>query len=261
MEIENTKPLFAEERQQKTLEIINNKKAIIVPDLCKIFNVSASTVRNDLRVLEKHNLIRRTHGGAILKSKVNLEPLPIEKEKHMLNQKKLIAKTATEFVEDGDTIAISTGTTTLEFAKELLSKKNLTIILNDIRLASFLEINSDFTLFMLGGIIRKGFHYVNFNGITLPKISIDKIFFSCNGLTVLKGATIPDFHLANNIRSLINLSSETILLCDSSKIGLVSFAEIAPIHSIDTIIIDKTEGIEKIDKLKKQGVHNLILAT
>jgi DeoR family fructose operon transcriptional repressor len=103
--------------------LIQEKKKIVVPELCEYFGVSPSTVRNDLRELTESNLITRTHGGAIANSKSGFEPLPEEKQSRMHAQKRQIAKRAAEMVDDGDIIAISTGTTTFEFAKALSEKK------------------------------------------------------------------------------------------------------------------------------------------
>ncbi|QQO11048.1 DeoR/GlpR family DNA-binding transcription regulator [Breznakiella homolactica] len=239
MASEKEKPaVFAEERKQQILEIIRKNQKIVVPELCSYFGVSASTIRNDLRDLTEAKLITRTHGGAISNSKVSLEPLPETKECHMHRQKAAIARQAAAMVDDGDIIALCTGTTTMELAKHLTEKKKLTIVLNDIRIAAFLEEHTDFTLFMLGGIIRRGFHYVNTSGNPLPRISIDKAFFSCNGLSAAMGATLPDYNLAVNTAEIIGLASEAVLLCDSSKIGTLAFAQIAPLEKIGTIIID-----------------------
>lgn len=230
--------IFAEERRQQILNILHKNKKIVVPELCALFEVSPSTIRNDLRELEENKLITRTHGGAISNSKVSLEPLPSEKKEQKTQQKLAIGKLASTLVDDGDIIAICTGTTTLEFAKQLLHKKNLTIILNDIHLAYFLEQNSDFKIFMLGGFIRKSFHHTITSGAPLPKIQMDKIFFGANGLSFDSGITIPDLHLANNIASLLTMASEKIVLCDSSKFGHVAFAQIASISEVNTIVTD-----------------------
>lgn len=252
--------VFAEERRQQILQILKKNQKIIVPELCNYFGASASTIRNDLRYLQEAKLITRTHGGAISNTKVSLEPLPSAKETQMHRQKIAIAKAAAAMVDDGDVIAITTGTTTLEFAKELLSKKKLIVVLNDIRIASFLEANSDFTLFMLGGIIRKGFYYVNTTGNPLPNISIDKMFFSCNSLNATVGATVPDFQLASNISTIMKLASEKILLCDSSKVGSVTFAQIAPIGAISTIIIDSDIDSADLRELQSQDACNIVIA-
>lgn len=252
--------MFAEERKQQILELISKNQKIVVPELCNLFGVSPSTIRNDLRDLQDSNLITRTHGGAISNTKMSLEPSPSDKETKMLQQKAAIGRTAAELVDDNDIIAICTGTTTLEFAKCLLDKKGLTVVLNDIRIACFLEEHSDFILFILGGIVRKGFHYVNIDGAPMPPINIDKMFFSCNSLSAAMGATVPDFHLAANVASIMGIASETVLLCDSSKIGSVSFAQIASVGSIDTIVVDS--GIESADlkELETHDAHNILIA-
>jgi len=252
--------VFAEERRQEILEIIQKNKKIIVPELCNYFGVSASTIRNDLRDLQDAKLITRTHGGAISNSKVSLEPLPVDKQSQMHIQKYAIARRAAELVDDYDVIALCTGTSVMELAKCLLGKKKLTIVLNDINIASFLERESDFTLFMLGGIIRKGFHYVNTNGNPLPKIGIDKAFFSCNGLNILMGATVPDFHLANNVSEILGMASESILLCDSSKLGTVTFAQIAAMERIDYIVIDGDADLADISELNSIEKCQIIIA-
>ncbi|WP_410492964.1 hypothetical protein [Domibacillus sp. DTU_2020_1001157_1_SI_ALB_TIR_016] len=46
------------------------------------------------------------------------------------NEKRSIAKQASEFVENGDTLYIDYGTTALLFTREILSKKDLTIVTN-----------------------------------------------------------------------------------------------------------------------------------
>jgi DeoR family transcriptional regulator, fructose operon transcriptional repressor len=259
-ESENKRRIFAEERRQQIIALLGKDKKIVVPELCNHFGVSASTIRNDLRELEEADLIKRTHGGAICKTKVNLEPLPADKEAQMLGQKEAIAHVAADLVDDGDTIAICTGTTTLEFAKKLLAKKNITVVTNDIRIAAYLEERSDFTLFMVGGIIRRGFHYVNATGTPLPRVAIDKIFFSCNGLNAAMGATVPDYYLAADINSLIRLASECVLLCDSSKVGSIAFAQIVPLAAINTIVIDDAANPADIKELQAQESCNIIIA-
>lgn len=253
-------PVFAQERKQQILTLLKQNQKLVVPELCRLFEVSPSTIRNDLRELQQSGLITRTHGGAIANSKTRLEPLPASKETHMPKHKKAIAQAAANFVDDGDTIAIGTGTTTMELARQLLHKSDLTVVVNDLRLASFLEENSNFTLFMLGGIVRRRFHYVNTYGTSLPNINIDTFFFTCNGLTAAEGATLPDFQLAADTAAMMKRASNTVLLCDHSKVGCVSFAQIAPLQAIGNLIVDEQTSIDDIVELQEQAVKPIIIA-
>ena len=67
--------------------------------------------------------------GAIL-NKANLETSYMNRKSTNENEKRRIAKRASEFVENGDTIYIDYGTTTLLFTREMLSKKDWTILTN-----------------------------------------------------------------------------------------------------------------------------------
>jgi DeoR family fructose operon transcriptional repressor len=239
--------VFAGERRQKILDIINSNKSVSVPELCDRFGVSPSTIRNDLRELESTNQLKRTHGGAIANFKTSYEPLPSFKETIMLEQKNAIAQTALSFIEDGDSIAITTGTTTRTLLQLMTTKKKLTIITNDIKFAVWLEENTDFTIVLIGGFLRNKYHYTRspLESPLLKLLNIDKLFLSCNGVNYQNGVTTPDIELALNTKSLIEASCEVFLLCDSSKVGQVTFAQISPLEDIDVLITD--DGIQDED--------------
>lgn len=256
------KKYFAEERRNKIIEYIKRKDKATVEELAQDLSVSPSTVRNDLNLLQDYGLIRRTHGGAMtrLGSQVSIEPAPSSKQDLMKAQKEAIAKVAAAYVDNGDTIAIMTSTTTMAFARSLTKKHGLTIVLNDIQMASWLETNTEHNIFLLGGLLRRNFHYVSFSEELLPNINIDKIFFSCNGFDPQKGATIPDFYLASNVRTLIRKASKSFLLCDSSKFGHVSFAQIAATKDITRIIIDKHLDEDQLRQFDENDLERIDLA-
>jgi len=238
-------PLFAEERKKKILELLNENSKLLVPDLCEYFDVSPATIRNDLRELENAGLLKRTHGGAISNAKARFELNSYQKEVKNLSEKKAIARFAAELVEDGDTIAIDTGTTTLEFAKLLTDKKDITVVVNDLAIASYLEENSDANIFFVGGEVRRNFHCTV--GPTAVKVlkglSVDKAFMATNGITIKKGLTTPDLNQAEVKKAMIDIASEVTVLCDSSKVGNNGFAQVIPITGIHRLITD-----EKIDE-------------
>lgn len=258
---QNSSMMFAEERKSKIIELINSQGKIIVPELCDTFGVSASTIRNDLRELENEHLLTRTHGGAISNTKTSRELLPATKESKMLKQKANISKAAFDLIEDGDTIAIVSGTTSSELVKLLPQKSKLTVILNDIHFASWLEENTDFTLILLGGFIRNHYHSVisPVKSEMLDILNIDKAFVSCNGVTVKNGVTTPNLENALSIQHLLKSSCEIYILSDSSKIGTVTFAKIIDLKDITAVITD--DGIEKEDLDVLQAATSVIVAS
>ncbi len=248
--------MFAEERKNAIAEYIHKNRKSTVNELCRIFKVSPATIRNDLNELENAGLLKRTHGGAIPNIKANYELNSNQKKVEQLKEKEAIAKKALNYVEDGDTIAIDTGTTTLCFAKLLVSKKNLTIVTNDIEIAGFLEENSEFDIVLIGGRVRKGFH-CSVGPIALrclEGLSVDKAFVASNSISVKNGLTTPSIELAQIKTSLIGFAEEVYLLSDSSKFGRASFVKFADIGKIDTIVTDNGLPAAQISELEQQGI-------
>jgi DeoR family fructose operon transcriptional repressor len=254
------KLLFAEERRRRIVELVNSRRKIVIPELVRHFGVSASTIRNDLRDLQDEGKITRTHGGAIINSKSGYEPLPFSKETQMLPAKKMIARAAAAFVEDGDIIAVGTGSTTYEFIKCLEPDKNLTVILNDIYFAAYLERMENINVVLLGGALRRQFHYLQMpaGNNYLSGVNIDKAFISCNGIHVRRGVTTPDPSLAYDLGQIIGASAEVYVLSDSSKFGSVSFARIIDIADVNAIITDSHVDGEDVVEMKRAGVDILV---
>ena len=250
-------PLFAEERKNKILDLLKENNKLIVPELCDYFNVSPATIRNDLRELGNAGLLKRTHGGAISSSKAGFELDSYQKEVKNIAEKKAIARFAVQLVESDDIIAIDTGTTTMEFAKMLCDKKNITIVLNDLQIASFLEENSNANIVFIGGIIRKKFHCA-FGPIAikaLTGLSVDKAFMATNGITIRKGLTTPDINQAEVKKAMMEIASETIVLCDSSKVGSIGFAQFAPISRVNRLITDDKIDERDLNDFKAFGIQ------
>ncbi len=249
-------PLFAEERKAKIIELLNENSKLVVPDLCEYFSVSPATIRNDLRELENGGLLKRTHGGAILNTKTGYELNSYQKEVKNLAAKQAIARYAISLVEDGDTIAIDTGTTTLEFAKLLSEKNGITAVVNDIDIARELEENSEANIILTGGILRRNFHCTigPIARKALEGLSVDKAFIATNGISVKRGLTTPDLNQSEVKKAMIDIASEIIVLCDSSKIGNVAFSQIAALDKVNRLITD--EGIEEreLQEFKALGI-------
>ncbi|MDD3213436.1 MAG: DeoR/GlpR family DNA-binding transcription regulator [Eubacteriales bacterium] len=246
--------MFAEERQVKIVEMINNQGKIVVPELCEVFGVSASTIRNDLRDLEEKQFLTRTHGGAISISKAGHELLPTLKESKMMPQKRAIARTALGLINDGDIIAITSGTTTFELIRLLPQRKNLTIITNDIMFACWLENNTDFSIVVLGGFLRSKYHSTisPLKSELLHSLNVDKTFLSCNGISSKRGITTPNMQSALMVRDIIHTASEVYLLADSSKAGVVTFANIINLNELTAWVTDSNIGPEDMEDIQRE---------
>ena len=251
------KPEFAEERQNSILLLLKTKEKLLVNELCEMYGVSSATIRNDLNTLEKKGLLRRTHGGAIANLKIGFEETSVQKFNVFTDEKERIAEHAESYIEDGDVIAIDSGTTTYALAKMLSGKQNVTVVTADLRIANLLEGYNGISVVIAGGTVRKGFACTVgalTNGV-LSQMNVDKVFLATNSVGMDGSLSTPDLEQAQVKNSLIKMGRQVFLLCDSTKFTANSFAKFGSLKEIDCIITDS--GIDKaiLERLQTAGQH------
>ena len=250
--------LFVEERKLKILEYIEEHRKATVAELCDVFHVSSATIRNDLRDLESAGLLIRTHGGAMVKTKTGLESDMNQRKVQHLAEKRAIAEAALGLVEDGDTIILDTGTTTLELARLLGQRQDITVVTNDLAIALVLEDIETVKAVFMGGIVRKKFHCTVVGGLSsrdvFSGLAVDKAFMALNSFSIEKGASTPDITHAETKKLMMSIAAKVILLFDSSKMGRNSFALFAPPDRIDAIVTDSLRPDDRA-RLEENGIE------
>lgn len=249
-------PMFAEERQNRILQLLRKQKKLLVNELCETFGVSPATIRNDLNELEKQGLLRRTHGGAIAGTKINFEPTSVEKDVANRERKIAIGRAAAELVEDGDTIAVDTGTTTYYFARALAGKKKLTVVTPDLAIARTLEDSEGVSVILAGGQVRRGFSCTvgAIANSVLQSLAVDKAFLATNSVNAAGELCTPDIEQAEVKKNLMKMGNQVILLCDSSKFGTQSFAKFGELRDLDAVVTDRQADPEVLQKLRAMEI-------
>ena len=254
---QNGAGLFAEERKRRIAIYVKQHGKVSVNELCAEFSVSPATMRNDLQVLHERRLLRRTHGGAMANIQANFEPSVNEKYDKCLAEKQTIARTALKYIREGDSIALDAGTTVFELAKLLGQFKNLRVVTYDLNIASYLDSNTQVSLFVAGGEVRGGHHYMIGNTAlsALDNLHLDTFFIGANGIHAKAGITTPQLETAVIKKQLLFNSGQNILLADSSKIGNVCFTKFADLKEVDLLISD--QGVDKkfLEEARKCGVR------
>lgn len=249
------KPEFAEERQNDILSLLKTKEKLLVNDLCEIYGVSPATIRNDLNTLEKRGLLKRTHGGAIAKFKIGFEETSVEKFNLLSEQKERIAERAESYIEDGDVIAIDTGTSAYALAKMISGKQKITVVTTDLRIANLLEGYNGVSVVIAGGTVRKGFGCTvgAIANSVLMSMNVDKVFLATNSVGADGRLSTPDLEQAQIKSSLIKMGKQVFLICDSTKFTASSFAKFGTLDDVDMIITD--DGIDEVilNRLRAEG--------
>ncbi len=224
-------------------------------ELAKLFNVTDETIRRDLESLDAENKLIRTHGGA-LRIEKRISDLPLHKRlKENRSAKQEIASKALGLIKETETILLDSSSTALALAEALPDMK-LTIITNAHDVVMPLMAKTKITTILTGGKLDKESHsfggYLAWNAV--KKFSVDKIFFSANGLDLERGASEAVEVHAEFKENVLPLCHEKILLCDSTKFGVRSTRFFADFDMIDKLITDSAADPSFKDKLESMGV-------
>ena len=138
------------ERQLQILQYLETKEVASIEDFMNLFDsVSESTIRRDLKALEDEGQVLLLRGGgARLKMESYEAPVDTKKNKQVA-AKETIAKYAAGLVEDGDSIYLDSGSTTLEMVKYLKNKK-ITIVTTNALIYPELQ-GTHLKVYVLGG--------------------------------------------------------------------------------------------------------------
>jgi len=252
--------MLAQERLRKILQEVKRRRAVKVFELSKLFNVSEMTIRRDLYKLSAQGLIQRAYGGAISIEGTALEPTFQEKESVNIEEKRRIGAAAASMIDEGDTICLSTGTTTMQIVKNL-AKKNITVVTNSLNNAFELSKLPNIRLFVIGGELRAG-SYAMVGPQTrehLQKFYVDKLFLGVNGFSIEHGLTTPSPLEAEICQVMIEIAKETIVVVDHSKLESVSFTKIADIDCVDKLITDSGIDEKYVKQLQEKEIEIIIV--
>ena len=128
------------ERLQAIVDITNKEKIVTSEELMRQLNISKATARRDIEELSCQGLIQKTRGGAMSANHTSLEPSFVKKKESNADEKARIAKAAREHISPGEKIILDSGTTVLELAKLVNDIPDLTVVTNDLHIASEVSI-------------------------------------------------------------------------------------------------------------------------
>jgi DeoR/GlpR family transcriptional regulator of sugar metabolism len=258
--VEEQTDLIPAERRIRIQKIIRAQGGVRVSHLSDLLGVSKITIRRDLEQLEEEGILERTHGGAIIIHRMPYEPPFIEKDNINREAKRCIGMAAAQLVEDGDTILVNSGSTTLRIFPNLTGIENLRVITNN--MGAFLEIrDADLELILTGGIFRE-----QSNSLIGPlaiqnirKVFATKCFIGVDGISRKHGLTTPILQEAEVAQTMIERTrGQVIVVADPSKLGVVSNFVTAPIDQVDTLVTSKGANEEYLTELEEEGVDVII---
>lgn len=246
-----------EERRSALLYALAQHTELAIETLATQFDVSAATIRNDLRQLSQHRLLIRIHGGARAIHNREFELSLTARLQQYPDTKVTIARYAARLVNDGDTIFIDSSSTTSALIPFIGRRRNLTVVTNSIAVAQALIEYPAVNIIVCGGRIRHvSQSVVDIHSIGLiQQLRIVTGFFGAHGINIRSGLTDISREEAE-AKQIIHLQCRrTVALLDASKINRAGQYPFVPTNQIHTLISDFAADNTIITALRSNGVH------
>ncbi len=223
------------------IEKLKEKSPISIEELAEKLLVSKSTIRRKLTKLQDGGIVTRSYGKAFYNDTKHFMPaFEIRKAEHSQEKKKMTFE-ALKFIKEGYTIFLDASTSAHFLAQYLAEFKNLTVITNGVDTLSTLA-NMQITAYSTGGkvCLENSSALVGLTPLnSIPKIHADIFFFSVKSIDNF-GNCYDISDEENEVRKLMmENSSKSILLCDSSKFGCTTTFKLCNLKDIDLLITDK----------------------
>ncbi len=256
-----------QDRANQILHLLLQKGQSCVEDLAATVDASPASVRRDLIKLAQRGLVHRTHGSVELAGKMTYEPFRFDaafplREERFADEKRRIALAAAQMVNEGDTIALSPGTTTTQVARSLRHREGIHIVTNAVNIGMELSSLPNARVTLTGGSIRwpGAFSMVGATAFdSLQRLFFDKAFIGACGIHPEHGLSVIESDEALILDQMVKHSKQVIAVADASKLGTYTAMKVCATSQLHTIITDDSVDPGLVKAFERQKVQVVIV--
>lgn len=226
-------------RQSEILALARDSGHVQVDDLARHFDVAVQTIRRDLAEMAEMGLLDRVHGGAVPRQGVT--NIAYEARRR-LNEagKTAIAAACAAAIPDNSSLILNLGTTTEAVARALLHHKNLTVVTNNMNVATILLQNPSCEIMVAGGALRRS------DGGLIGDLTTDffaqfKVDIAVIGASAIDAdGDLLDYDLAEVrvSRAILAQARAAYVVADHLKLARAAPARIASLSKVDRLFTD-----------------------
>lgn len=237
--------MLAEERQSLILAQVRDQGFITISDLVRAHQVSEATVRRDLDALAEQGQLRRLRGGAAtIKDGVRAEndarTFAEVAADPSFTTKQLIARRAATVVNEGDFIALDSGTTVACMCPFLFDR-SITVATASLAVVQALETSATVDLIVIGGILRPSYRSMvgQLAVDTIMQLRFDKAFIGTSGVT--DDGTVLDSSPSEvpMKQALMKCARKSLLLADSGKFPGSGLQRVANLPAFSVLVTNQ----------------------
>ncbi len=227
-------------RQLQLIDAVQTQGSATVEALSERFSVTLQTVRRDVKLLAAAGLLLRFHGGVRVPSSTTENIAYRQRQTLNAEAKQRIARAVANAIPDGCSLILNIGTTTEAVARELVHRKGLRVITNNLNVAAILSDNADCEVIIAGGVVRARDRGI-VGEATVEFIRQFKVDIGLIGISAIESdGTLRDFDYreVKVSRAIIEHSRQVWLAADSSKFNRPAMVELANVREIDRLFTD-----------------------
>ncbi len=254
--------LMTLERQDRIVELVNERGSLTVPELSETFAVSEATIRRDLIALAERRLIQRVHGGAMRLSRVATSESPIiQRQDEHIDEKARIGQATAALVHNGETLLLLGGSTGLAVARELVQHHDLTIVTDSLLVANELVQQRNHRMILIGGSIDPDEQAVRgtLSRLILQQIHVDKVIIGAKAISVTRGISAETPEEAELFRACMACADQIIVVSDSSKFQKSALAKVIGLQDVHILVTDHGLGAEQQESIQELGIHLILV--
>lgn len=248
------------ERENRILELLQERKKLSLEDIQTTFGVSPATARRCMQSLENKGKAIRTLKSITLKSEEQYEVDIHQKTTINLLQKQKIARKALDMIKPKDILFLGDGSTVYELAKLLYQVSDIYVITNSILVAHILFFQPRIDLQIVGGTVR------NITGAVTGEKSVeyiknmhfDKTFLGADSISVDYGITTPNYYSVMTEVMAVQNSKQAYILADGSKFDRVSLTPVVKMDKVSAVITDDTAPEAYLQKIRETGTEVIV---
>jgi len=227
-------------RQKEILELIRSQGYVATEQLVRHFGVTPQTIRRDINMLCELDLIERFHGGAGRIGNAYNQPYQDRLQKGMDGKRK-IARMVAKRIPDGASLFLNIGTTTEALAAELVGRKDLRIVTNNINIANMMRETDGSDVMIAGGFVRPSDGGIVGEATTefLNQFRLDIGVIGISGID--EDGTLLDFDYQEirAAQAIIRNSRTVYLVADASKFGRRAMIRLGDYADVDHLFTDQ----------------------
>jgi len=247
-------------RDDLVLDALRTSGRASVIELAQRTGVGEATIRRALQQLARDGRVIRTYGGAVLADQPH--SLGFHGADTTAAAKRSIGAAAAALIRDGDTVALSSGTTVLELARRLRERR-LTVITNALDVANVLLDAPGIDLVVLGGMLLRGVHSLggHLTEAAMNDLRADTAFMGASAVDLEHGFMTEQIAEIPVDRALRRMAHQAVMLVDSSKFDRVAPGFMFGFEQARTVVTDDGARPDTVEALRDRGIDVVVAPT